>query len=165
MATVDESLAQLKIILAAADPPPPAEALVAVYAYPADYASISLSSLPVLIVGQQVNTRRAWRRKAIGTGLHIWMAEIILLLAPGVITNDEQRALVEQRQNPWPKELADLLLADQQLNGTAAWIGGGSAVSELFTYWVGHVHFWQKKFWGMRFLLPVAQTHSQAMTP
>lgn len=166
MATVDAALAQFKVILAAANPASPADALVACYIYPADYASIDLSSLPVIIVGQQVNTNRLWRRKAIGLGLHRWTAEIMLLLEHGPITNDEVLAQAEAKQNPWPKEIADLLLVDQQLNGTANWIGEGPAAdSDLFRYRLGHIQFWQKVFWGGRFLVDVVQVHSQPMKP
>lgn len=165
MATVDDSLAIIKANLAAVTPPSPAVALNAVYSYPADHASLDFETLPVGVVAQVVNIERRWQRKSKGHGRHVWQAEFVICLADGPVTDQAALAALEAQQNPWPKAIADAFLLDQQLGGTAAWIGEPGMTGDLFTYRIGHVHFLTRVFWGYRFVMNVGQTHSQTMRP
>lgn len=151
MSDVTDALAELKTILADVDPDPEDEPLH-VWRYPADYELIDLEHLPVIIVAQVVNQPRNWGFATYGRGAHLWQAEILCFLEHGPLTDDRASAVAEMKHDPWPKAVADVLMQNLSLNGVARKIGDGES---LFTYRIGHIHWWTGVYWGIRFVLPI----------
>lgn len=151
------ALAALKTILADVDPSPE-PAPLKVWVYPTDWQSVNFDRLPVVIVSKIINREIAWARYTHARARHIWPAEILVFLAGGPITNDETAAQMESKADPWPLALSALLSANSRLNNTVTALGDDDA---LFTYQVGHIHFWTKIFFGLRFELPVQQMVQQ----
>ena len=177
MASQDDALAALKTLLASLDVSP---APAGVWHYPNDYAdmaSVGYSKLPLVICYDIVNTPDSWGRFQDGLGLHSWSIGISCLLYPGDITTMKSAVPAEMSHKGWVKALADLLLANQTLNGTALYIGdadlpatlgeGGivsGGVSQLFQARIGGIGGWfDRNFWGVEIALPILQVHGQAM--
>lgn len=157
----DESAAldALKTILATIDPTPePSPVLV--LAYPADYERIKFERLPVVIVSKIINQTVPWGRVTHGRGRHAWPAEILVFLADGPITNDKMAAMLEPRATPWPLAMSSLLSQNLQLSSTVSSIGDGDTI---FTYQVGHIHFWTKVFFGVKFEMVITQDITQVL--
>lgn len=167
MATVHEALVELKTLLltaAAAGQP----ALRAGYVYPNDYATMPATfPLPCIVVSELVNNLNSWERKAAGLAVHKWRAEILLLAAQGPLQAiSRESAAAELKTANWAKAFADVLWANQSLNGAAQIIGDHAGeMPRLFEYMVGHVP-WEPgvEFWGVRIELPVRQLHTATMT-
>lgn len=157
MSNESAALDALKYILAGINPTPEPTPRK-VWVYPADWQSISFERLPVVVVSKIINREIPWSRQSHGRGKHIWPAEILVFLADGPITNDEMAARLEGRAEPWPLALSDLLFSNSRLENTVTALGGDDA---LFTYQVGHIHFWNKIFFGVRFELPIRQDVAQ----
>lgn len=165
---VGDALAATKallVTLAPAPEPPP----VAVWVYPNEYESIEAEPLPVLIVSEVINQPESWHMEARGRGGHHWNMEILAMLALGPLTNDRASAIAEQRVRPWRRAVYNLLSANLTLTGTALTIGqaGGGRFfpAELFKAQIGHIHWWTKVYWGIRFVVPVTQSFTQVMDP
>lgn len=153
------ALAALKTILGGITPPTGKESPNGVWVYPTDHASIDLRVFPVIIVSQAVNTPASWgygERSTWRHNQHDWVAEMLLFLAEGAITNDEQAAENELLQTGWTKAFNDLLKTNNALNDTVQGIGDGDGT--LFDYQVGHIDWWQNVYWGIRFELPITQS-------
>jgi hypothetical protein len=158
MSDITDALTQLKTVMATVDPSPQ-PTLAGVWVYPADHASITFDDLPVCVVAQVVNQDREWGFATYGRGKHRWEAEILLFLERGPLTDDPQSAQAEQKQDPWPQAVAAALMANLTLGGTVRAIGDDE---KLFSYRVGHIHWWSDVYWGIRFVLPVLQHPVQA---
>lgn len=156
----DESdvLDAAKDILPDLDPTPePAPANV--WVYPADYDEINFERLPVVIASQVVNRPIPWKRATYGYGLHQWPLEILCFLVKGPLVNDKQAAEAEVKHSPWLRAMSNLLFQNLTLNDTCIQIGGEAG---LFTYQIGHIHFWTEVCWGIRFEVMVTQKPIQA---
>jgi hypothetical protein len=152
VSTEAQALAALKVILANIDPDPePAPANI--WTYPADHERIRFDTLPVLIASRIINRPAKFTRMTPLGGKHQWPAEILVMLGNGPLLDDRQMALAEVKMSPWPKAMATLLFANQQLTNTVMSIGD----ADLFTYQVGHIHFWNNIFFGVRFEVLVTQ--------
>lgn len=146
MSTETDALNALKTILATIDPDPEPTP-VKVWVYPADYKQIKFDHLPVIVLSRIINRPAKWVRQTPQGGRHQWTAEIGLYLGNGPLIDDEQMALAEQRIAPWPAAMAALLFGNQRLNNTVQAVGDG----DFFTYRVGHLHFWKKVYFGIKF--------------
>lgn len=156
MSTVDDALSGFVAILADIDPDPQ-PAPVAIWEWPDDYASLDYSTFPFIIVAQVVNRQFSWQPAAQGVGYHSWLAEIMVFLAPGLLTRMEADSVAEIKHEPWLLAMATVLFNNQGVNGTALNIGAGD---QLFTYRIGHLGWDKKLFWGIRFEVPIRQIHS-----
>lgn len=156
----DESTAldALKVILADLNPAPE-PAPLKVWVYPADHELITLARLPVVIISKVINRSIPWSRSTHSRGRHTWPCEILAFLANGPIIDDKMAAQLESKADPWPAALSALLWQNSRLNDTATSIGGDDA---LFTYQVGHIHFWSNICFGIRFELLITQMVTQA---
>lgn len=152
MSTEAEALTALKTILAGIDPDPE-PAPVSIWTYPADHERIKFDTLPVIVVSRIINRPAKWTRLTGLGGKHQWPAEILVFLASGPLLDDKQAALAEVKMSPWPAAMATLLFANQRLTNTVQSIGD----ADLFTYQVGHIHFWKNVFFGVRFEVIVNQ--------
>ena len=164
--TVSNALAQLKAILmtaSAAGQP----ALTAGYILPDEFALIpDTPTPPFFVLSELYNTPNDWQRKADGLGIHEWRAEGLLFAAQGpLMTLNADAATAMLKTRNWPKAFADVLWANQSLNGRALIIGeptGG--MRRLFRYAIGHVYLdATREFWGMRLELTIQQKHAQPM--
>lgn len=152
MSAETDALNALKTLLATLDPDPePAPAHV--WVYPADHAQIKFTSLPVIVVSKIINRPVSWPRLTGLGGMHDWPAEILVFLSAGPLIDDRAAALAEKKVAPWPPAIAALLFANQKLNNTCRMIGG----TDLFTYRVGHLHFWKDVYFGIRFEVIIQQ--------
>lgn len=152
MSAETDALNALKTILATLDPAPE-PAPTHVWVYPADHASIKFTKLPVIVVSKIINRPVPWPRLTGLGGKHDWPAEILVFLSTGPLIDDKQAALAEIKVGPWPPAMAALLFANQKLSNTCRMIGG----TDLFTYRVGHIHFWKDVYFGIRFELIIQQ--------
>jgi len=167
--TVSDALVALKEILMTASAVGQSP-LAGGYVLPDDAATGVLPQvlpLPCITVSEVYNTPNDWTRKAEGTGLNTWKAEVLLFVAPGPLTvlNAATAAAMLKTRN-WAKAFADRLNANQSLNGKALVIGehtGGNR--RLFRYGIGHVFLdATKEYWGMRLELAIQQRHTQQMS-
>lgn len=152
MSAETDALTALKALLATLDPDPE-PAPTHVWVYPADHALIKFSHLPVIVVSKIINRPVNWPRLTGLGGKHDWPAEILVFLSAGPLIDDKQAALAETKVAPWPPAMAALLFANQKLSNTCRMIGG----TDLFTYRVGHIHFWKDVYFGIRFELIIQQ--------
>lgn len=155
MSDVTDALNALKTILATIDPDPePAPSHV--WVYPADHVQIKFAELPVIVVSQAINREASVKRLTSIGGMHNWPAEILVFLTPGPVIDDKQAALAGVKASPWPEAMSALLFQrqNQNLNNTCRMIGDGE---NLFTYRVGHIHFWKVVYFGIRFEVMVQQ--------
>lgn len=153
MSDVTDALNALKTILATLDPDPE-PAPFHVWVYPADHVQIKFAELPVIVVSKVINREVPVKRMTPLGGKHDWPAEILVFLTPGPVIDDKQAALAEVKVSPWPLAMSALLFQNQKLSGTARMIGDGE---NLFTYRVGHIHFWKVVYFGIRFEVMVQQ--------
>lgn len=153
MSDVTDALNALKTILATIDPDPE-PAPDHVWVYPADHVQIKFAELPVIVVSQAINRDVSVKRMTPLGGKHDWPAEILVFLTPGPVIDDKQAALAGVKVSLWPPAMSALLFQNQKLNGTARMIGDGE---NLFTYRVGHIHFWKVVYFGIRFEVMVQQ--------
>lgn len=169
MSDITDALAAFKAILAAGYDPTPQDPPAAVYVYPTDTANIDYGTLPIVILAQMVAQEFAWTRWQSNLTRHHWMLEALLLLAEGPITTTERGAPVEATQVDYLLAMADLLEANQSLNGTVQlvgdeelpeFLGQGDAPAQLFTYQIGHIEALNTKvYWGIHFRIPIIQAH------
>lgn len=164
--TVQDALTALKTILltATAVGQPP---LVAGYVMPDDYLVIPQElPLPSIVVSELYNLPNDWQRKADGLAIHEWRAEALLFAAQGPLTTlnaDSAAAMLKTRN--WARAFADVLFANQSLNGKAQIIGEpAGAMRRLFRYAIGHVYLDTREYWGVRLELMIQQKHNQAMS-
>lgn len=157
-----EALTAMKALLPALDasPQPP---LTNVYVYPDDYDTMDYTTFPFAIVSQVINQPYEWRRDTHdGLTDHAWEMEILFLLSLGPLTKLEQAAVVETRQTPWVRGLAELLLGNTTLNGKVYHIGNRRN-GQLFSYRIGHIEF-DKVFWGIRAVTNIEQVETFAVS-
>lgn len=158
MSTEAEALTALAAILAGINPAPE-PAPTNIWVYPADHERIKFDRLPVIVVSRIINRPAKVSRLTTLGGKHQWAAEILVFLTAGPLIDDRQAALAEVKMSPWPVAMKTLLFADprnQDLNRTVQSIGEGDG-KDLFTYQVGHLHFWKQVFFGVRFEVMVNQ--------
>lgn len=153
MSAETDALTALKTLLATLDPDPE-PAPTNVWVYPADHALIKFSHLPVIVVSKVINRPVNWTRMTAVGGRHQWPAEILVFLSAGPLIDDKQAALAEIKVSPWPRAMAALLFANQRLSGTVQSIGDGE---NIFSYRVGHIHFWKDVYFGLRFEVMINQ--------
>ncbi len=164
MATVKEALEQLKAILLTASVVGQ-PALTAGYVYPDEFATMPAPfQMPCVVVSELVNSLNSMERKAAGLAIHRWRAEVLLFVAPELLTLNADSAAAELKTRGWAQAFAAKLWANQSLNGTAHAIGDHTGeMPRLFEYMVGHVHWDTVAYWGLRIELPVRQLHAQEM--
>ena len=129
-----------------------------VFADPAE--AINLGDFPVIVLGIAPEERHQWTRKAVGTGLHRYTVAI------WVFVGARQTELPElhSRAIRWVEPISDLLLADQRVNNSAAYIGEGGAVGKLFDYIIYPAQEWADGvYFSLTFLLPVSENKLQQM--
>lgn len=146
--------------------PSPRDSLVGGWVYPTSYASISLATLPVAIVSRVVGVVDEWGIKATTAGIHRWSAEVLIPLAAGPLRYpNAASAAAETKQDTYEKAMADALYGSMTLGGTVMRIGGPSVEGsfKLFDCMINHMQWDQAVYWGLRFVIPVWQRHTQTM--
>lgn len=155
--TIDAALPELKTVLAQMAPLGE-PALVGVWVYPDEYASISLDALPVVLVSEAINVtsvvaREAQRR----TLMHKWPAQVQIMLAEGTLTDDRSAAAVANRHRKWIAELVRVIVSNSTLNGKVQGLGV-KIPGEVLTYRVGQIPWWNSRmFWGINATVDVYQ--------
>jgi hypothetical protein len=170
MATPLEVRTALLTIALAMDPSPQ-DAPVNGWDYATQFASIDLSTLPVLIVSRVVGVVESWGMIAADKGLDQWEIEALLPIAEGPLEYpNAASAAAEAKQDEYKKAMADVLTANGSLSGTVARIGRGTYPDfRLFECMINHFQ-WndaaedRRVFWGYRFVVPVMQLHNQSMS-
>lgn len=150
-------LSRLKSQLAAATPASPATAVATAFVYPDEYTSIDLDSLPVAIVSARINNENVMAKQARGVLHHQWEAEVLLLVSEGEVFEDEAAYTAERGTLPWVDAMTDLLLGDYTLGGAAVYVGDGPTGARLFSYQIGMIGWHRRTFFGVVFMVPVAQ--------
>jgi len=151
-----EALGALKRVFENVNPAP-AQSQAGVWIYPQDFESIEFTTLPVVVLSEVVNNQNQWLYDAHDLSESVWAIEALVFLYPGPLTTEPAAHEAEKLHNPWPLALADILYNQQDLYRTVVRVGQGK---KLFDWTVGQIDFWQKVFWGIRFVLPVSQSHS-----
>lgn len=156
--TIPTALAALKTLLGSLDPTPQPKPVLIVN-YPVEYRDLNFDRLPVVLLQQFTNQDSIWSQYTYGSTLHTWQIEILAFLMDGPVINDEQVAIAEQLHPTWVTAMASLLDGNITLSvtpeATLSLVGG-----ELFRYRVGHLAWWDKTFFGVRYLLTYEQEHT-----
>lgn len=138
-----------------------------VWAYPDDGASITLATLPAVVVAKLHSVSGEWGAAAYGVGRHQWDAVIACYLAEGSVdftANDRATRTLMDEANEWYKALSDVLYADLTLGGNAEHIGDQQN-NKLFDYVTDNgLTFDGTAYFGHLFVLPVYQTHTQTVS-
>lgn len=135
----------------------------AVYVQPADSASISLNSLPIVVLMQNIFVEYNWQGSGNGNGRHNWeiMAQVYLEKRDGINPFSPDAATALALHDDWIKAMADVLRANMTLNGTVLHIGDGQTI---FRYLVGNFQWNATNYWGIAFRIPVSQLHTQTVS-
>ncbi len=148
------ALTQLKAILADIDPSPQPDP-ANIWAHPADYASIDLSSLDTaakIIVARALDQQEKWGQfTAFGGDAHDVTLEILIFLGTFPLTPGDQ-ATVETKAAPWYAALHTVLrAAGDDVNDTLRELGNNEY---LFQAQQGGIEWAGSAYWGIRALLP-----------
>lgn len=151
---VAAALAQFKIILADIDPSPQPDPS-AIWAHPAEYASINLSALDtaaVIVVARALDRDEKWGGAAtFGVSAHTVTLEALIFLGAFPL-NAADAAALEIKAGPWYAALHAVLRADgDDLNGTIRELGNDEF---LFQARQGGIEWAGTVYWGIRALLP-----------
>ena len=155
----DEALAAMKRVWENVNPDP-APTPVGIWTYPKDHLSIStgLSTFPVIIISEVVNSPNQWLFDANDLSESRWAIEVLAFFQFGPVTTEPQASEAEKLHRPWPKALADTLFLYHDLYKTVFKVGvPGNKL--MFDWRTGNIDFWAKVFWGIRFVIPVSQSH------
>lgn len=144
----------------------PAVALKGVFLYPDEYAdlveALQDEGPPVAFLAEVVNvTNRVARSAAVGRLDVYWRLEIVILLARGEITSDEQAKEIGPLYREWVIPVLDALAADQTIGGSVTLVGVSNQQEEFaqFAEWTaGAIGMGELgTYWGVRFEVPVLQ--------
>jgi hypothetical protein len=133
-----------------------------VWRHPGETASISLETLPAVVVAKTNAEPGAWDSRSYGTGMHAWSILIAVYLNDGPITvtnSDDITIAAMANASEWYKELADILYANMTLNGSVQIIGDGEG--RLFDYVTDNIIWNARQHWGHLFIVPVVQEVAQ----
>lgn len=136
-----------------------------VYAYPADYDSMTYNidgvfdSLPVIVVSENIAGQQDFRRVN-GIDVHIWQMETLIFLAAGFYRDAEAAKDVEALTVGWLEAYNTVLRANKRLGGEIITFGNADGTGTLFTVpRKGHMTWNGKEYWG----IPIYTTVSQAI--
>ena len=161
MTRLNAALEAAKTLLKTIDPdpePPPA----GVWLYPDEFERIRLSQLPVVLVYDELTVRERGQHGA-GRSRHRWTAVFDVLLVSGPLNNEAMLSRAKQRVAPWEEAMEELLFANGKLLGTVDIIGDGQTVGSLYTYQPRPFRYLEQLYWGVRFRIPILQTHARIM--
>jgi len=157
MADKRTALAAMRDIFLQANPAP-SDKPANVWIYPQQYNDIDTSTLPIVIISELVNNPNTWMRATHRDLSHdIWAIEAMVFLYPGPLTKDPQAAAAEKLHITWAQAIADTLYNNQNLFNNVFSVGV-SGDKKLFDYQVGEINWWNKLWWGVRFVFPITQS-------
>jgi len=140
--------------------PAPNVSPVGVWLYPSDYESITTEVLPMVIINELINNQNQWRRNTHhDSSQDIWTIEAMVFLYNGPITKASQAAAAEALHRPWPGAVAAMLYKNQRLFNQVFQVAE-LGTRRLFDYQIGQINWWNKAFWGVRFIFPIVQSIS-----
>jgi len=121
---------------------------------------VVVTLFPTIILSHNVlNTTDVWQRKAQGVGLHRWTASIDVYLGHRTLPDYQ----VEQLTRPWYNALAQAIMTDTTISGTAYTVGD---LTELMTFQTGMLQWYEQgskrvaEYWGIHAELQVSQGHT-----
>lgn len=161
MTRLSDALTAAKTLLLTIDPspqPPP----VGVWIYPDEWEIVDVGSLPIILVYDELTPRERGTHGA-GRARHRWTAVIDVLLVNGPLNNEAMLAEAKVKAAAWEEAMEELLFGNGKLLGTVDIIGDGQTVGTLYTYQPRPMRLKEQVFWGLRFKLPILQTHARIM--
>ena len=129
-----------------------------VWAHPGETASISMETLPAVVISKMNAEPGAWASDSFGVGYHEWdmVVAVYLQEGPVVVTNSDDITVTAMvNASEWYKKLADLLYANMTLSGSVQIIGDGDG--KLFDYVTDNIIWNAKQHFGHLFIIPVRQ--------
>lgn len=128
-----------------------------VYANPAE--AVSLGDFPCIVLGLAPNQENSWNMESLGQGRNDYT------VAMWVFVGSRQTGLQELygRILPWPKAIADVLVADMTLGGQVAFIGDAQNSNNFFKYSPKIIPWGDGNYFGLEILLPVTERGVQTM--
>ena len=139
--------------------------LRAAYSIPddADAGLVDFEHLPVLTVGMALRQPMRWDRHAAGKGLWFWHLDLFLFLERGEMRSELQAAHAMKLHEGWFKKVADKLMKNMSLGVPQTSAGSRGSGGNVYTPEIGHYQWSETQtFWGIGFIVPVSQYHSQS---
>ena len=156
--SVSATLATLRTKILTVNPAPQPQPAV-VFADPAE--AVNLGEFPAVILALAPEVDHRWFQESVGNpgaGLHEY--EVLIYILVGA--RSEGLPALHSKVLPWPKALADVLIADITLGDQVTFIGDPEGRG-LFRYRTGVIQWADGLYFGMKVWLKVSELHSQTV--
>jgi hypothetical protein len=156
--SVSETLATLRTKILTVNPAPQ-PAPLNVFADPAE--AVNVGEFPAVILALAPEVDHEWQQATAGgasLGEHDYEVMIYILVG----ARSEGLPALHSKVLPWPKALADVLIADITLGGTVSFIGDAER-ARLFRYRIGQIAWADGIYFGLKVWLKVQEMHSQTV--